>query len=1521
MVMRINTGYSPEYLLKEVATGRENYYTGAVAEGEPPGRWWGAGAEQLGLSGLVEADTMRAVYERFKDPREDGFSDPDRWDTVSTLGHAGRRYATEQDLYEQALAREPDATAERKSEMWTQAGQAARHNVAFFDATFSVQKSITLVHTAFEAREVAARKAGNEEEAAAWGQLRTAVEEAIWEGNNAGLAFLQEHAGYTRVGHHGGAAGQFVDAHDFVVASFFQHDSREGDPQLHIHNGILNRVQGPDGEWRTLDSRGLHRWRPGAAAIAERTTEERFTATVGMLLATRADGKAREVLGVAAETLGLVSNRRHQVTARTAELVGAYEARHGKAPNSYALACMAQEATLATRKAKSHDGTTREQLLDRVEARMRWEIDGGLGAIAAAALAARPEELVPDEWSPREVIALALADVQGSSSGWTRPELMAALNRALPDHLGVADGARIGTLLSTLADEAIGSDQVVTVRSGAGPADTALPDEYRRADGSSVFSPHGAAVYATAEHVHTERALAGAAAVRDGAVMADSSVNRFLAQLEREGTHLGAAQEAAVRGMLTSGARIESLVGPPGTGKSFVVGTMTRAWTDPELTGGPPRRVFGLALSQGAADVLDGNGLIARNTAAWVAIQNRLDAGHPGDGEEQFRLRPTDIVVIDESSMADTPSVHAVAARVHAAGAKLVTAGDPRQHGAIGAGGAMELVADSGAPRYELNEARRFHQEWERDASLRLREGDTAVLDEYYRQGRLVDCGTAAAAEASGTEAWLSDTLAGKRSLLLVDDNETADRLSSQLRARLVELGVVEEHGVQLGKTGAFAGVGDWVETRRIGHELVGYEGNTRAPRTRELFRVVAVRPDGGLEVTTDLHRQDPTAAADGVGATDDGEPVQQMVLSKDYVASDVSLGYAGTSHCGIGATVDTTQSLAGANTGMEAFLVNMTRGKEANTAHFATVIGAKDQADGTGAEQLHRSPRAIAADMMARYEPDLSALAQMREDAEQQESLQAITEVFAEACHRGATARTMTWLDRLNDAGALTAAQRDQLAAEDGAANLTRILRSAEIAGHDPYEVLAEAVGSHSLAGARNLSNVVYSRMRDRHEFTPPADARWVDRVPALDNPGLQHFTWTLAEAADAREDALGAQAAADPPHWATELLGPVPDAESDPTARAAWERKAGLVAGVRESARGTDDPAGDRGPSGRPVEAAELLGPAPKAGRPEVHAAYRAAWDALGRPHAERAELEMSEGQLLARSRAWQRERHAAPEWVADELAGTRHAAAEQRQAAVVRRAEADAARAADPTRAVELQAAAAAAENSADGLDHRVGLLAEADRAYNYWAMHNAELRLHGERADHALSLLNADRPSEPDVTAAAWIAAQEAKARAEEEALRTITEDDLTDQRPDDADQLDAGRSDDQLDDAHSPEGQRCTDARSVDRDTDRDSQAHREDAAPVLETDVPDIRDVAADEPAPREPAHYARIAPLDEAIETNAKARRMLADIAARAAQEADLDTEEDRDVDLSREDPYTASLANDAADNDADDY
>ena len=68
---------------------------------------------------------------------------------------------------------------------------------------------------------------------------------------------------------------------------------------------------------------------------------------------------------------------------------------------------------------------------------------------------------------------------------------------------------------------------------------------------------------------------------------------------------------------------------------------------------------------------------------------------------------------------------------------------------------------------------------------------------------------------------------------------------------------------------------------------------------------------------------------------------------------------------------------------------------------------------------------------------------------------------MFADAADLATAGRTSTWLDQLTAAGVLTPAQRAQLAAEDGAANLNRLLRRVEIAGHDPKAVLTEAITS----------------------------------------------------------------------------------------------------------------------------------------------------------------------------------------------------------------------------------------------------------------------------------------------------------------------------------------------------------------------------------------------------------------------------------------------------------------------------
>jgi conjugative relaxase-like TrwC/TraI family protein len=1437
-MLTISSGHSADYLLDAVATGRENYYTGAVAAGEPPGRWYGAGAEELGLTGLVDPQDMRAVYEHYLDPRDPNFRNPDRWDEVVTLGHPGRKYQTVEEIYARSLDAEPYADAERRGQLRLDASKRARKNVAFLDVTFSVQKSVTILHAAFEAQEVKARAAGDDEAAKAWGQYRQAVEDAIWAGNQAGLDYLQKHAGYSRVGHHGGAAGRFIDAHKWTIASFFQHDSRNHDPQLHIHNTASNRVLCADGEWRTLDSKGIHKIRPAAGAVAERTTSERLTASLRVLLAMRPDGKAREVVGIPEAVNALYSSRRRAITPKTAELVAAFETKHGRAPNALELDRMHRHATFVTRRAKSHHGETTEQRLERVDRELRAEIDGGLAELAADVLALADKAPEPGTWSPTEVIATALADVQSRKAAWTPADLTRAIHDALPDYIGVHDGGRIAELLDQLTARALElAVPLDTDRGRTRPAGRAAPGRrplrLRRTGRPALRDP---------EHVHTERLLTQARTDRNAPALDYASAGQILDDLHAAGVELGADQAAAVRGVLTSGAQVESLVGPAGTGKSFVVGVLAQTWQDPNRWDGQQRKTIGLAASQIATDVLADEGLTARNISRWLATQQRLAAGTPFGDDRDWRLDPGDLVAVDESAMANTTDLAAIHRHVTNAEAKLLLTGDHKQLAAVGAAGGMQLAAET-APSYELSEARRFTHEWEREASLRLRDGDEAVLGEYHKHGRLIDAGALEQAHAMAARAWLADTLAGKRSVLIVDTNEQAAKLSAQIRADLVRLGRVAEDGVPLGLQHATAGAGDIVQARKNQWDLAGVLGNRRGPINREHYRVLDTLDDGGLVVT-------PIDSAQG----------ERITLPGSYVAEHVALGYATTVHSAQGLTVDTSHAVITNRTGPAALYVALSRGRDANTAHVVTRAVPDDAPTGTVNRVMHRDPVTVIASAFDLAQPEQSALATAAESQAEAESIRTPGELFVDGCEQATAGRTARWLDELVDAGHLTPVQRSQLAAEDGATTLNRVLRQAELAGHDPRQVLYDAVTSRNLAGARQLTNVIHHRISGSVALDPKGD-RHADWIPTVGDPAWHDYLSELAAAADTRCDQLARQVADEQPQWAVEALGRVP---ADDREREEWMQRAGAVAAHRELT-GHDDQT-------------TAIGAAPKAGQVEAYASWRGAWHALSRPEADRDEAEMSDGQLLIRIRAYQREQNWAPPYVANELAGTRQAADRHRATATLRTHAAQTTSDADQQARLEQQAAEADALTKL--LDHRAAQLAEADNARAHWYAHTAATRAAADRAQSELAQRRATRGENqtPDrVTADEHLATQEQTA----DQARTAT--DVT--RPHRDDHLQVTDETDLADVA----AQREADRRDLDREPHRDA----------AETGLADVRDSAGDPRRGRE--DEVRVPTADETTDALRRAHRALAEIRAREADDARRATHDARTEQLVR--------------------
>ena len=214
------------------------------------------------------------------------------------------------------------------------------------------------------------------------------------EGNAAGLGYLQREAGQTRAGYHPG--GRWEDAREWVFASFRQHTSRDGDPQLHVHNLILHKVRREgDGQWRALDSMSLYRHRPAASAIATLAMENALTRRFGVGWVPRRDGHGRvmrrdghgrEIADVGQALMDMFSSRRRSIGPLAARLAQAYEAQFGRAPDARVLTSLRQWANHATRRGKDSEPLDLAALVRRWSAQASASEAGALEPLAPAVL-------------------------------------------------------------------------------------------------------------------------------------------------------------------------------------------------------------------------------------------------------------------------------------------------------------------------------------------------------------------------------------------------------------------------------------------------------------------------------------------------------------------------------------------------------------------------------------------------------------------------------------------------------------------------------------------------------------------------------------------------------------------------------------------------------------------------------------------------------------------------------------------------------------------------------------------------------------------------------------------------------------------------------------------------------------------------------------------------------------------------------------------------------------------------------
>ncbi|MGK8505264.1 MobF family relaxase [Nocardia asiatica] len=974
-IHKVVAGNGYQYYLRNVAAhdassrGRSSLADYYSAHGEAPGVWHGNGLNALDIAtgDEVTEEQMKSLFGLGRHPNADliettVYDEQIRWgaphkdashaaDKASRLGNPFRIYREVSEFRKRCAdafeahniacgfdARDAIADAVRArirtavatrmfAEDYGRAPMDARElsgwiaknsrpntaAVAGFDITFSPVKSVSALWA------LAPRPVAGKIEAA----HRAAIDDA--------LAWLEQHAIFTRLGRNG---VRQVDVEGIVAARFTHRDSRAGDPDLHTHVLIANRVRTLDGRWRTLYGGAIYQAVVTVSEIYNTRLEHHLEELVGVEFAERPTAGAakrpvREIIGVSAGLIDAWSRREADIRLRLGKLATDFQQRFGREPVSGEMYDLAQQATLETRPIK-------HALRSLAEQRAAWRVEaaallGGQDAVSRmvnAALDTRQKHRVTPspQWIARTA-EQALEVVAEHRSTWRATNVRAETERQLrgkvtpTDWEWVAD-AVVAEALSPARSIARGDPDVIDE-----PRLSTVPHVLRRRDGTNVYTNPTTQLYTSARVLSVERRLIELSVQPGGRRLKPETVHA--AVLNYNTTHpdraLNAGQVGVIEGFATSDLRLQTANAAAGSGKTTAMRVLADAW---HTSGG---NVLGLAPTASAAAVL------AESIGARVETVDKLlhtlphhtqraDISSLEHEKPPFPLpewvsvigRDTLVIVDEHVRLGNLKRLHLLEFLTER-GATIRCIGDDQQLPAIEAGGA-DADMHTAAPDHALTLAHvvRFASPGESTASLQLRDGDPAALGWYLDNGRVH-----AGPHDDAYTAWMTDHLAGHNTIMLAATHGVVSALNARARAaRIAHAGanVGAECALADGLT---ASAGDAIRTRRNNPRL--RLGEHDWVRNGYTWTVTTVHNDGSITAT-----HHPTDSENRGGT---------VRLPADYVLAHVRLGYAATIDSAQGITADTCHVALTGTESRQQLYVAMTRGVHGNHLYIPTAL------------------------------------------------------------------------------------------------------------------------------------------------------------------------------------------------------------------------------------------------------------------------------------------------------------------------------------------------------------------------------------------------------------------------------------------------------------------------------------------------------------------------------------------------------------------------------------------------------
>ena len=786
------------------------------------------------------------------------------------------------------------------------AENSKRHQTAIagFDLVFTPSKSVSI----------------------AWGlgdkQLRKDIEAAHEHAIQDVVRHLESNVVMTRRGHNG---IRQIDTKSGIIGTKFRHyDSRAGDPNLHDHVVIANRVEGADDKWSSIDGRVLYQYGVECSELYNSRVQQYVTEKTGLQFEPRMqNGKPiHEIVGISDETIRAFSSRRGDISAELDRVKAKFVADNGYEPSEKQLIKLAQQATLATRPAKS-EARSLEDLHTEWVAQAHALSDHGVQVPVDHQLAeslknaslnyeqsvlqgARQEAYSTPLEAHTDAV---LSRLEEARSTWRHTHINAETSRYVRE-LGLNE-SRDQALISSIRRSVIDDSLPLHIK------DTRLtPRQYLRKDGTSQYQRIDAALFTSERVLAAENKILDAAS---RAVIPASTVDVFelaaqkkRAELAEQGHTLPAGQEAMARAFATSDKLLVVGIGAAGAGKT----SSTRLAVDAIEASG--NRVIGMAPTAAAAAVMRSEMRITADTVDKILTDWQ-------SGKASVDVRPGDVLLVDEAGMIATPKMEKIITLAQERGALVRALGDYRQLSAVGSGGALRLV-DREIGAVHLDELFRFKNPEEAAATLSLREPPLVGTDkpfEFYKENGRIVAGDADAMVEDVFRKYSADVTAGKQSIMIASTNETVTRLNDLAQAHAIEHGQVSTGaGAVALHNSSRAHLGDTIVTRKNARRLIVNSGQDFV-KNGDLWRVTGLHDDGRITAQHIQHGG-------------------KVTLPAHYVEQSVELGYASTIHRAQGSTVDTAHALVDAATDRAGAYVALTRGREHNALYVALADGEK---------------------------------------------------------------------------------------------------------------------------------------------------------------------------------------------------------------------------------------------------------------------------------------------------------------------------------------------------------------------------------------------------------------------------------------------------------------------------------------------------------------------------------------------------------------------------------------------------